>query len=374
MKILIVSEVGWGFLRQRHHEVALHFASKGWEVTFIGPTLFRIPTLKRIFNKVSNSIQSGASNKNLVAERVKIETPENLRIKKSFIIPNTFFKYWNTVYSKYLLKTSNFNLIYSFTPSVNEIICEKKMWERLVFDIIHNWWNIPSKPEDFDNKFEFLMQNAGAIVTDSSDIFKRLNRRQHSKQKHLMLPGLNLPKNYSVKSRTKDNNTLKFLFFGNLRQNSDIELLNKLASIEYVSITVIGIMDASIINQVAKEIEYRGSMSQGEIFDISAEFDGLLLPYKQDAFSTTISPAKFYECLVMDRLIITRSDLSIFKGYEDYILQLNDLERIDYNTLRSTVERHDANLSYKDMLPDQYTWDERLNGLDKFLKEGLDFG
>ena len=374
MKILIVSEVGWGFLRQRHHEVALHFASKGWEVTFIGPTLFRIPKIKRIVHKVINSIQSGGSNKNIVAERVKIETPENLRVKKSFIIPNRFFKYWNIVYSKYILKTSNFNLIYSFTPSVTEIICEKKTWERLVFDIIHNWWNIPFKPTNFDDNFEFLLQEAGAIVTDSSDIFKRLDRAQYSKQKHLMLPGVNLPKNYAVKPRTKDENILKFLFFGNLRQNSDIELLNKLASIENVSMTVIGMIDASIINQLSKETEYRGSMIQEEIFNISAEFDGLLLPYKQDAFSTTISPAKFYECLVMDRLIITRSDLRIFEGYEDYILKLNDLDRVDYDVLRSSVDQYDVNSCLNSVQEHQHTWEDRLKQLDIFLQEELNFG
>ena len=53
-----------------------------------------------------------------------------------------------------------------------------------------------SKPTNFDDKFELLMQEAGAIVTDSSDIFKRLDRAQYSKQKHLMLPGVNLPKDY----------------------------------------------------------------------------------------------------------------------------------------------------------------------------------
>ena len=32
MKILIISEVGWFFLRQRHHEVALYFSGLGHDV------------------------------------------------------------------------------------------------------------------------------------------------------------------------------------------------------------------------------------------------------------------------------------------------------------------------------------------------------
>ena len=137
--------------------------------------------------------------------------------------------------------------------------------------------------------------------------------------------------------------------------------------------TVIGIIDASIINQLSKAAEYRGSMSQEEIFNISAEFDGLLLPYKQDAFSTTISPAKFYECLVMDRLIITRSDLRIFEGYEDYILKLNDLDRVDYDALRSSVDQYDVNLCLKSVQAHEHTWEDRLKQLDIFLQEELNF-
>ena len=67
----------------------------------------------------------------------------------------------------------------------------------------------------------------------------------------------------------------------------------QIGNIKNVSIVVIGIIDGSIVNCLSKNIEYLGSKDQEEVYEVSAEFDGLLLPYKQDSFSSTISPASF---------------------------------------------------------------------------------
>ena len=88
----------------------------------------------------------------------------------------------------------------------------------------------------------------------------------------------------------------------------------------------------------------------------------------------TISPAKFFECLAMSRLIITRSKLTIFKGYDEHILFLDDLEQINYKILRSALEKYKNNSISRINHKDQNTWIERFKGFDNFLIEEFKIG
>ena len=182
-----------------------------------------------------------------------------------------------------------------------------------------------------------VLENSAGLVTDSDIVMAKLKLQFPQKPKLLMLPGVNIPdENYQTPPPHKTK-YIRLLFFGNLRQNSDIEFFNKLAREENITVSIVGFIDPSIAGQLATKISYLGSVNQSEIFNLSKDFHGLILPYKNDAFSRTISPAKFFECLAMNRLIITRSNLSIFSSYEDRVLVLDEVTASYYRLIRDAL-------------------------------------
>ena len=151
------------------------------------------------------------------------------------------------------------------------------------------------------------------IVTDSPLIGKIL--KKNSVDFHLMLPGMES----AWLGLCSESCNIKPVFYGNLRSNSDINLINSIGS--HFNLSLIGLLDKSIVKNI-KNYQYLGQLDSSKLIKIMNNYNLIVLPYNDDEFSKTIAPAKYFEAMATGALIVTSADMNHLPGFSDFVLHI----------------------------------------------------
>ena len=301
MKFIIVSEIEISFLKQRHHYIAEEFSKYG-DVIFIERVASRSFTIKNVSKYLYGFIRNFK-----FFNRSAIVNKGNITTLKSFYIPSN--SVLALLYNKFLFKflyQHHFkdSFVYTFTPTFNfhgsKYVC---------FDIIHNWWDMPWNKKYIEIKLSNLLKNSDLVICDTKPIFDKLDNKINKK---LMLPGLSNKwldgcRNTQIKNNF-DKKLKNIVFFGNLRSNSDLQLIKDLSQNYHIDIYGLIQEDCKFI--LNNNCVYKGKLSQEDLVIKLQDYDCVLLPYKNDDFSRFISPAKYFECIALKVPIISNSNLS----------------------------------------------------------------
>ena len=141
-KVVIFSEIEWGFLKQRHQILAEDLLRKGYEVEFVQKVPSRVPNplvaLKFLLKMLRDRWASEGKR--------RAPVPAGLRLCYSRFLPpsNSLFRLFNRrVAAPYHARSLAGGTAYLFTPSAFELVRLRDVHDfKLVFDIIHNWWNL----------------------------------------------------------------------------------------------------------------------------------------------------------------------------------------------------------------------------------------
>jgi len=298
------------------------------------------------------------------------QIPDNIVLKKSLFLPpgslfsklyNSFIFYMNV--EKYITQNS---IVYFFIPHldiikrIKKIQLIKKIDVIKIFDIIHNWWEIPWRRDK--NKFfaEYVIKYSDIVITDSELLFNKLKTSLYNLS--LILPGFDEKIWGSRKTKKIVNkDELKGVFFGNLRNNNDIELINGLSKIKNVKIDAYGLIN---VNNLDYKVSYKGQLVNKELAKKIIEYDFILLPYDKSSFSNSISPAKYFESLRTGLPIISNSRLSV-KGWNDYTYKISTYT---YDEIKKIVLGHNRTKKENQILFSmQHTWTNRYNILNNLI-------
>lgn len=336
-KIIIYSEISWDFPEQRHHHLAHYFADLEYEVIFVERVVNRIPDLAYLLKTAKNMLISLL----LKSQKTIKTSPHNIKLVKSRFLPplNPLFIMWNLIYWRLVWKVRQENaIVYSFLDNPYLIGNVKDSFvpgRQSIFDIIHNWWEFPwdaKKHQELTKRSISTYQNT---ITDSKAVLKRLNKEYPAKNFYLMLPGVmeywcsNLPRHNESK--------IKVGFFGNLRNNSDIDLLLMFANIKGVEFHFFGRVDNTIEFDVSNII-FHGVQTGDDVASQLADSDIVLLPYLDNEFSRTISPAKYFEALATGALVVSRANLSHLPGWDQFVFVLNSTH-FTYPDCKALIEK-----------------------------------
>lgn len=362
-KIIIYSEISWDFLDQRHHHLARYFAEKGYSVEFVQRVVGRIPSFQRLislcffnFSGLFSNIEDKSNfNKSI---------PNNVELRKSWFLPHTFkiFSFYNYLVWWFVEKPRQVDsIIYSFVD--NPYIIGKELShlgksKKSIFDIIHNWWDFPWNTEIHKKHANFCVAKFDYVVTDSQKIVDKLLHQNI--EAHLMLPGISKPWLHCTIFPTFSK--VKPVFFGNLRTNSDIAFINTIADI--FGIDLYGIIDPDVQTMLSDSVNFCGRVDAELLPTFISKYNVVVLPYNNTEFSSSISPAKFYESLASGCSVITRADFSHVAGFEQFCIHFTSLEDV--------VNLNDKLLNRKEIEEQQsfaakQTWPKRFDALSQFL-------
>jgi hypothetical protein len=266
--------------------------------------------------------------------------------------------------------------VYTFTPSAYEIVHKKRAYKfKIVFDIVHNWWEMPWSNSTSRAAATSLFKEADAVICDSQPLANDLKSR-YGRSISIVLPGVNESWINKLMIPSCDSTPLsnpsKIVFFGNLRENSDIQLISSLA-LSGAKIDAFGSATAEVRHSLNGLVEFKGSLNQDELFLAVKNYDFTLLPYSSDSFSKWISPAKYFEVLALGKPILSRSRLSHMPGWNRLCHNINidvsNLEQSIDEQLKQIAERHlkDKNSEHGLMLARSHTWLNQLKKIEQVI-------
>lgn len=370
-KIILFSEIEWSFLRQRHQILAEYLLQSGYDVWFVQKVPSRSLSLILVLRFVI-----GLWHRQRIQNRRNVHTvPTGLKLSYSRFLPpsNQLFRLFNRyVASRSYAQYLNGGTAYTFTPTAYDMVFYKNKYAyTVVFDIIHNWWDVPWANKALTQKCTNLVYKADAIICDSEGLGTHISD-SYSRPVSIVGPGVNVnwltSSNCAQKSVPEDG-VYRILFFGNLRHNSDIELFEKLNSTDVV-IDVYGTISADLIERLSKVVNIKGQLDQDTLKARAAHYDFTLLPYMNDQFSKWLSPAKYYECLAIGNPILTRAKLTHLQGWDTFTYEIDD-----YHNLKMSLDViHDEfNVNTKRELAKEIasanTWPVNLAKIENLIQD-----
>jgi len=355
-KIVIYSEVGWDFLDQRHHHLARYFANKGHNVEFVERVVSRVPTPSLLLKiiKPKNKLHTATSKK----------IPNNISLRRSLFLPHVYILFSIYNYLVWLVierRRQKGAVVYSFVDNpyvVGGRLSSLATYEISVFDIIHNWWHFPWKAKQHKKQVERCLGLFSKIVTDSPLIQNQLLER--GLNSHLMMPGVDGI--WFDKSATKL--AIAPVFFGNLRSNSDLELVSKID--DNFELSLYGLIDESIAETLSK-CAYKGQLDPSVLVNELSNYNVIILPYNKSEFSQSISPAKYFESLATGSLVVTGSDLGHLPGANTYVLNVDHSSGDFFERLTEAMQDHSVIKADQVEFAREHTWQKRFDKLTEYL-------
>lgn len=376
-RALIVSEIGWGFLRQRHHHLAAALAAKGVAVEFLQGVPARTPPLGDLLRRVVGRLRSrgGPAALNPV--------PHGVRLTRSPFLPHTnpLFRGWNTLVARRIaaaMPRPDLVYIFSNNPSIPEAFRRLDRPPVIVQDVIHNWWAFPWSTQAQRSNIRRSLAAADLLVSDSPLTLRRAEEDAPGKPTHLMLPAAGPewhapggPASEPLPGASpRPAGSIRAVFFGNLRGNSDLGLLNDLAALPCVSLSGYGVLDLTALSQASPAVRaaMQPAVDPATLARHVAQADVVVLPYANDAFSQTISPAKYFECLASGAMVVSRAALRHLPGWDDFV-HLLEPTGTRLSRLQDMLVSHAARREDQMRFARQHTWERRFESLIARIEE-----
>jgi hypothetical protein len=360
MKIVIFSEIAWSFLKQRHHFVTELFLERKYDVVFIERVYSRIPSIKEFALKLMQRIRGRKSNS---PEKI----PNGLKIEKSLFLPNVNFIFYKINYIigiYYSKKHSDADVVYTFNNNPNTVNCFNKSIK--IFDIVHNWWMYKEHNKWQNYNVKQTIEDVDIVIVDTSKLISKVESEKFNVKTLHIPPGVS--DDWLIRRKINNNNSEpRGIFFGNLRSNSDIELILKLIADGFY-IDLYGIIDSSIDSKYKKKLDmkFKGRLSNKGIMDIIPDYNFVLLPYAKNDFSSTIAPAKYFECLATGLVLVSNSQLNHLPGWTKFVIEYYG----DKKEFRDRIinDRDELSEQQKD-LAKKYTWKNNFSQLFEYIEK-----
>jgi len=291
--------------------------------------------------------------------------PSNVTLRKSLFLPVALplsglynWLIWFILERKYQKKA----IIYSFVNNhflIGGNFPFRAQHALSVFDIIHNWWEFPWHKKLHQTLVARNIRAYDKILTDSPVIAKKLNsiKIRH----HIMLPGVGL----ELLNTASSSSEVAPVFFGNLRSNSDIDLVRRVS--EFYNTKLLGLIDSSINGSIGNA-SYLGEFNSADLVKQISKYNIILLPYDGGEFSKTIAPAKYFEALATGALVVTRAEMKHLPGFDEYIVKLNDLSEASLEGLQDALVKQQNNRGSQIEFAKQHLWEKRFSNMFAFLE------
>jgi glycosyltransferase involved in cell wall biosynthesis len=362
--VVILSGVRWDFLWQRHQTLATLFAGAGYPTVFVETTGLANPrltgtTLRRVFDRIRRS--GGAGEK---------QSPErDLTLYAPLTAPPTYGAFrWSN--AKLLLPRIISDLrkiagphpvVVAYPPTRTTLGLISGLDPRVVlYDCSDDYQRFPGAPKDIGETERELLLRADLVSCTSAPLLERA--RSIRPDAFLSPPAVDYERFAVLQGPCAEINTV--CFFGHVSpERIDVDVLRTIAGAGF-EVRVLGGIERDLIEMTG--VDYRGEVSHAGLPSALAGVDAFLLPYKVNALTRSISPAKTYECLATGKPVVAAHlpamlDLAEYvylaQKKEDYVAVLRDLQHLE------SEEKWRARIE----LARENSWDTRFRELEEAL-------
>ena len=299
--ILVISNVAWDFVWQRHQTIALLFAREHAVIYCEIPGVRGAgwSDLGRIFRRLRT-----------LTRPTPIVPPPRLQLLRPFVLPatNRLFCAFNAWQMRRLVRrestlAAGVDLIVNYSASRTALdLISRVPHRQMVYDCTDDWLAVEGIPKFLPTDERALLQQADLTLVPSRTLLARkatLSRRCLQLPHGAFVERFELP----VRSPPRDGR-LTLLYYGHLhRQHLDFELIEGIARARPDWLIVL-VGPVKTPHAFPGNVELPGQQPHEELKQFVARADVLLLPYVLNAYTEAVMPAKTYECLATGRPVV----------------------------------------------------------------------
>ena len=327
--IVILANIEWNFLKQRHQFLAENLCKRGYNVLFVESAAKRNPGIKdipRIINRIKRNLFSNQSKKT-------DSFNENFNILSPIVFPSTnkFFRFLNNSLfipllnrkiSKCLIKSQSTKVIWYAPTSTTSSLIKKMKPQVTIYDCVSNFEAFTEMPKDTTKIEDELIVQSDCMVVDCDFLYSK----HCSKTNNIFLiePAVDFDLFSEISKEEMEYKIEKVVYYGQLDSlKINIGLINYLIE-NGIDVHVIGKVTchSSEIKAVIHE-----TVDINQLPELLREYDALLLPYNLNDYTAGIIPAKFFECFATGLPIIATNLLN-FKRFQKKMICGDNNEEI----------------------------------------------
>jgi glycosyltransferase involved in cell wall biosynthesis len=371
--VVVLAGVRWNFLWQRHQTLATLFARSGYPTVFVETTGLALPkpnraALRNALSRVGrppgrDEKPPGQENPAVYAPLTAPPTPKPFRwANERFLLPRVL---------RDLRKISGPRpLVVAYPPTRTTLDLISGLDPGLVlYDCSDDYEHFPGAPRDIARTERELLLRADLVSCTSPRLLEKARRVRPDA--FLSGPAVDYDLFAALQDQPPAREIKTVCFFGDAtRERIDFEALRAIARAGF-RLRLVGGLD-----RVGREllkmpgVDHWGEVPHDELPGTLAGVDALVLPYRVNALTCAISPAKTYECLATGRPVVAAPlpaleglgpYLYLARSPEDYVGVLRGLwDGGTEEKVRGGIERAREN-----------SWDARFAGLEEALWRAL---
>lgn len=330
MNVIVISNIDWGFLKQRHH----YFVDAFLELKDINKVIYvestgkRLPTVKdipRIYDRLkSKVIKKNNSSKN-INSKFQVFSPLALpSTHKYFKIINKII--FSKLISKELKKLCNEDekvLFLIYLPNQTTIdIIESFDSKKVIYDCVTNYSSLESISPGISGTENILILESDKVIVDCIYLFDKHSAKRNDIEMIEPIVDYNL---FSVcQEKDPPVQIQKLVYYGLISDKIDFQIVDELLN-KGISLKFIGPKRDNIT--LDSRINYIGEVEHDHLPKHLNDSDAIIIPYLNNDFMQGVIPAKIFECMATGFPVIV-PDLYNFKLYKDFLYLYKSKEEL----------------------------------------------
>ncbi|CAA9432152.1 hypothetical protein AVDCRST_MAG82-2193 [uncultured Rubrobacteraceae bacterium] len=371
--VVILAGIRWDFLWQRHQTLATLFARAGYPTVFVETTGLANPrpskaALGKVLSRVRRSREGVA----------KQPLQENLTVYAPLTLPPTSkASVWAN--ERFLLPRVVSDLgeiagprpvVVAYPPTRTTLALISGLDPGLVlYDRSDGYEHFPGAPKDISKTERELLLRADLVSCTSQHLLQ--GARRIRPDAFPSGPAVDYERFAVLQDAGEARKVNTVCFFGDARRERvDFEVLEAIAGAGF-GLRIVGGLDGAGKGLLKMPgVDYRGEVSHAGLPAALVGVDAFVLPYRVNAMTRAISPAKTYECLAAGRPVVT-AHLPAMEELGEYVYLAERQE--DYvETLRSLWDRGTQRRVLAGIeLARENSWEVRFGELEEILWRAL---
>lgn len=337
--VVLLAGIRWGFLWQRHQELATRFARAGYRTVFVETTGLSNPrpnaktaqhVLARLLGAGKNVISTDEPNLSVYAPLVAPPTQRPFRyVNRRVFVPRI---------ARDLRRLAGAHpVVVAYPPTRTTLDLVRELEPRLLlYDCSDDYEHFPGAPRDIRETERELLRAADLVSCTSTTLLEKT--RPLRPDAFLGGPGVDYEA-FAVLQGNRQDEARTVGYFGHLsEERTDFAVLEALARAGYGVRLVggIGRIDRRLLG--VSGVDYRGEVPHGKLPRALAGVDAFVLPYRVNDLTRAISPAKTFECLATGKPVVAApipamtelaEHVYLAESPEEYVRMLGALGKLE---------------------------------------------
>jgi glycosyltransferase involved in cell wall biosynthesis len=342
--VVILSSVRWDFLWQRHHMLATLFARAGYPTVFVETTGLanprpNMPTLRKVASRIRRAGKEQPSGEKRLTVYAPLAAPPRGTVfrwlNRGFFVPRVVRDLEEIVGPD--------PVVVAYPPTRTTLDLISGLRPRVIFyDCSDDYAHFPGAPSNIAATERELLRRADLVSCTSTRLLEKV--RPSRPDAFLSGPAVDSERFRVLQEDRPRKSVRSVCFFGHVsKERTDFFALRAIAGagFEVRLVGGLGRADKDVMEMSA--IHYNGKVPHAELPAALAGVDAFVLPYKVNALTRSIAPAKTYECLATGKPVVASplpalEELAGFvylaEAPEDYVEVLRSLVDLETNEKR----------------------------------------